>query len=337
MPSVYFEDFVPGQSAVYGPFHLSKDMLVDFSRRYDPLPFHLDEEAAKGTFAGRLTASGWQSCSILMRIIADGFMNDSSSCGSPGIDEVKWLKPVLPDDTLSVRADVWDIKASRSKPDIGLVKFHFALLNQLKETVATETAWVIFGRRGTTVSPMKPPVGLPLAAARRAPSGDEVTPLPYLEEIVVGQETVLGTHTFMADDIVSFAQRYDPQPFHTDSNRASTSFFGGLCASGWHTAVEWMRLQVDTWTAQSAQTAKQGKPVPQLGPSPGFKNLKWLKPVYAGDTITYASTVTGWRPSASKPGWGLVFNRNVGRNQYGETVFEFDGVIFWQSRKAVDL
>ena len=75
--------------------------------------------------------------------------------------------------------------------------------------------------------------------------------------------------------------------------------------------------------------------MPQLGLSPGFKNLKWLKPVYAGDAVTYVSTVTGWRPSASKPGWGLVFIHNTGINQYGETVIEFDGVVFWQSREAV--
>ncbi len=332
MPSLYFEDFASGQKNAYGPFRLSKDLLIGFSHQYDPLPFHLDEEAAKKTFAGRLTASGWQSCSILMRIIADGFMNESSSCGSPGIDEVKWLKPLLPGDVLSVRSEVLEVKASKSKPEIGFVKFYLELVNQNDEVTSTQTAWVIFGRKGAIIAPLTPPSPKPHAPMRHAPIGNEIPPLGFLEDQPVNKEIVLGTHTFTEEEIISFAHIYDPQPFHIDRDMAKASFLGGLCASGWHTGAWWMRFQADYWSKQTARSASRGEDIPRIGPSPGFKNLKWLKPVYAGDSITYAATVTAWRKSTTRPEWGLVYSRNTGVNQYGEPVFEFDGTMIWQSR-----
>jgi acyl dehydratase len=113
---------------------------------------------------------------------------------------------------------------------------------------------------------------------------------------------------------------------------AKESLFGGLCASGWHTAAVWMRHMIASRERALAEAARGGPPVAQLGPSPGFKNLKWSKPVYAGDIIAYSSTITGTRPSGSRPGWGLASHRNSGVNQHGEEVFSFDGLVFWERR-----
>lgn len=156
----------------------------------------------------------------------------------------------------------------------------------------------------------------------------------YFEEIEMGHSVSLGAHHFTAEAIKVFARAYDPQIFHIDEEAAKDSHFGALCASGWHTASVWMRLMVDHMKTDIQATIADGRRPAMLGPSPGFRDLKWLKPVYAGDTITYSSTVIGKRESASKPRWGLVEHHNVGVNQKGERVFEFIGTVFWERRPA---
>src|SRR5690606_33309275 len=145
-----------------------------------------------------------------------------------------------------------------------------------------------------------------------------------------GETSELGSYTFTSDAIIRFARRFDPQPFHVDPEAAKESLFGGLCASGWHTASIWMRLMSDHRDRIRDAARTHGERGARLGPSPGFTDLKWLKPVYPGDTITYRSTFTGKRISASRPGWGLVFHHNAGVNQRGEEVFSFNGAVFWE-------
>jgi acyl dehydratase len=156
----------------------------------------------------------------------------------------------------------------------------------------------------------------------------------FYEDIVIDEPLVVGSHTFTADEIKSFARRFDPQPFHLDEAAAERSLFGGLCASGWHTMAAWMRLLVDCYQRLAAETAARGEPIPTLAPSPGFRELRWLKPVYVGDTITYASAVIDKRPSASRPGWGVISVRTTGLNQAGEPVVSVISTAFAQRRPA---
>ena len=145
----------------------------------------------------------------------------------------------------------------------------------------------------------------------------------FWDALTVGEQHTLGAYTFHAEDILRFARAYDPQPFHVDEDAAKASLLGGLCASGWHTAAVFMKLNV----AYSRKTAEAfvaaGNPAPRTGPSPGFRELRWPRPVFAGDTVTYTHTITGKRPSASRPGWGLVEGRTEGTNQNGEPVISF--------------
>jgi acyl dehydratase len=154
----------------------------------------------------------------------------------------------------------------------------------------------------------------------------------YYEDIVLGEPTVMGSHTFTADEIKSFARRFDPQVFHLDEAAAARSHFGALCASGWHTMAVWMRMMIATRERKAAETAARGDPVPTLGPSPGFRELRWLKPVYVGDTITYSSTVIDKRPSASRPQWGVISVRTEGVNQSGEPVISVISTAFAERR-----
>ncbi len=114
----------------------------------------------------------------------------------------------------------------------------------------------------------------------------------------------LGRHTFTAEDIKRFARGFDPQPFHMDEEAAKRSHFGALCASGWHTTAACMRLIVDYHKRLAAEMIARGERPAKIGPSPGFKNLKWLKPIYAGDTVAFASEVIEMRPSAVAPAMG---------------------------------
>jgi acyl dehydratase len=336
MPKYHFEDFTPGSVRVDGPLPVSKDDIVAFAREFDPQPFHVDEEAAKDSFVGTLIASGWHTCSLNMRLIADGFLLDTAGMGAPGIEEVKWIKPVLPGNSLRTRTTVLESRESKSRPDLGLVRFRFEVLNPRDEVVLEQTNWIMIGRRGAEPAEAGPDG--PRAAAGRpvkpapAPSAAGRTAIPFLDDLVVGETTPLGSYRFEADEIVRFAKAFDPQRFHVDPEAARHSLFGGLCASGWHTGCVWMKLMVAHRSAMTEEALRRGQRPARLGPSPGFKNLRWGKPVYVGDTITYSTTVVDKRFSASRPNWGLAFHRNSGVNQHGEEVFSFDGVVFWERR-----
>jgi acyl dehydratase len=330
-----FEDLPAGFAQTLGPIHLSKEDILAFAREYDAQPFHVDEAAAKDSFVGTLIASGWHTCSVNMRLVADGLLIDSSGMGAPGIEEVKWVKPVRPGDTLRSHVKVLESRISRSRPSLGLVRFHFDMVNQADETVLTQTNWVMFATRDAG-----PSSGEVLSMDAHSRSGDqsrrEIPPIsanPYFEDLVIGESEELGSTTFTPDDIIRFAKQFDPQRFHVDPEAAKDSLFGALCASGWHTASVWMKHMVGYRDRIRADALARGERPARLGPSPGFSNLKWSKPVYAGDTITYRTAVTAKRASASRPGWGLVFHHNTGTNQHGEEVFAFDGMVFWERRR----
>ena len=158
--------------------------------------------------------------------------------------------------------------------------------------------------------------------------------MKFWDDIAVGDRIELGSHTFTAEGIKAFARRFDPQPFHIDEAAAARSHFGALCASGWHTASLWMRLMVDHERREDGAQRARGEAVAKLGPSPGFRELKWLKPVYVGDTIAYATEVVEKRASNSRPDWGLMSIRNTGINQKGEPVISFISVAFVERRKG---
>lgn len=143
----YFEDFAPGQVLELGSRTISRESMLAFAREFDPQPFHVDEEAAKRSIYGGLLASGWHTCSLWMRILCDGLLTDTASLGSPGIDELRWLKPVRPGDTLSVRMTILEAIPSRSKLDRGLLRSLTEMRNQHGEVVLTARGLSLFGRR----------------------------------------------------------------------------------------------------------------------------------------------------------------------------------------------
>lgn len=149
----------------------------------------------------------------------------------------------------------------------------------------------------------------------------------FFEDIEIGERTDLGSYTFTAEDIKRFAERYDPQPFHLDEEAAKRSHFGGLVASGWHTASVFMKLQAQVILRRATEPGATGV-------SPGFRNLRWRKPVYAGDTLSYSTEVIRKRELATRPEWGIVFNQVTAVNQHGEVALEIESSILVARRGA---
>jgi acyl dehydratase len=156
----------------------------------------------------------------------------------------------------------------------------------------------------------------------------------FFEDIKVGDRRELGSFAFTADAIKKFAGQFDPQRFHLDEEEGRKSLFGGLAASGWHVGSVCMKLLVADGQRQAREALSRGEEVAVWGPSPGFRELRWIKPVLAGDTISFASEVESLRTSEKRPEWGILQARNTGSNQRGELVFSLLATAFVPRRSS---
>ncbi|MGA7984474.1 MAG: MaoC family dehydratase [Burkholderiales bacterium] len=147
MIKYYWDDFTPGWTFESGSRSLSAEDIKRFAREYDPQVFHTDEEAAKATPFGGLIASGWQTCGMMMRLMCDGYLVESACLGSPGLEELRWLKPVRPGDALRLRSTVIEQTPSQKQPNRGTVRFRWEALNQNGEIVCAIVGRQLFRRR----------------------------------------------------------------------------------------------------------------------------------------------------------------------------------------------
>jgi acyl dehydratase len=152
--------------------------------------------------------------------------------------------------------------------------------------------------------------------------------MKFFEDVRIGEVADFGRHTFTAEEIAAFAVRYDPRPLGPPE--ASK---GLAVASGWHVACVWMGMMIRARAGEDAERRARGEAVAQLGPSPGFRDLKWLAPVRPGDTVSYRSEVIEARVLGHRPGWGIMVARSTGVNQHGEPVISFTSSVFVERRK----
>jgi acyl dehydratase len=334
---LYHEDLEIGRSFVMGGKTVSKDEIIAFARAYDPQPIHLDEEAARQSIVGGLCASGFHTCALMMRMVCDGLLNRVASLGSPGVDEVRWHKPVRPGDVLRTRYTPIEKRVLASRPDVGVSKVLVELIDGRDEVLAT---W-----RTNQLTRLRAPVAPPAQAS--APKAEKSSiaslwdgpdgpagPFPdiFYEDRQIGETTDIGAHTFTKAEIIDFARQFDPQPFHLDEEAAKASLFGGLCASGWQTAAFFIRGIVTTRQRVNAEARARGVHVVSYGPSPGFRNLAWFKPVFVGDTITYRARLAEKIDLKSRPDRGLLASTVQGRNQNGEIVFAITAQVLAERR-----
>ena len=147
MPKLHWEDFKIGDVTVYGPRLLTREEIVAFAAEFDPQPAHLDEAAAAATLHGGLAGSGWHSCALMMRMMADGFLLNSTSMGAPGVEEVRWLMPLRPGTQVRLRTTVLETRSSKSRPEMGLTRIRYDLLDDAGAVVTTMTSTMMLGRR----------------------------------------------------------------------------------------------------------------------------------------------------------------------------------------------
>jgi len=146
-PRYFWEDFPVGSVRTFGAYEVKREEVLAFAWAYDPQPFHLDDAAAEASLFGRLAASGWHTCAMTMRMLCEGYLLQSASLGSPGIDNLRWHKPVYPGDTLHVDYTVLEARPMASRPGVGLVKSQTEVKNQHGDVVLSMNGWGMFRRR----------------------------------------------------------------------------------------------------------------------------------------------------------------------------------------------
>ncbi|PPE69677.1 MaoC family dehydratase [Caldimonas thermodepolymerans] len=157
-PTLYWEDFEPGSVTEFGHKLVDRDEVIQFASQFDPQPFHLDDAAAQQSLFGRLAASGWHTCAMVMRMMCDGYLLQAASLGSPGVDNLRWLKPVYPGDVLRVRMTIKAKRPMNSRPHVGLVHSQWEAIARrpdgTEDVVLTMEGWGMFQRR--EVAPPQP-------------------------------------------------------------------------------------------------------------------------------------------------------------------------------------
>jgi acyl dehydratase len=146
-PRFFWEDFPVGQVREFGRYPVTRDAVLAFAHEFDPQPFHVDDAAAEASLFGRLAASGWHTCAIAMRMMCDAYLLESASLGSPGLDKLNWKKPVYPGDVLHMRLEVLESRPLASRPDVGLIRSRWDVMNQDDDTVLTMEGFGLFRRR----------------------------------------------------------------------------------------------------------------------------------------------------------------------------------------------
>ena len=320
---LHWEDFTAGASVDFGEAHITAADIVAFAIEFDPQPTHLGDAAAD-----ELVASDWHTCAMLMRMMCNDFLCRAAGAGAPGVEHVIWFGTVRPGDVLRVTRTPLETRASKSRPRIGIVRMLLEVFNQRGEKVLSWLPVQLYDRRDPSAAP--PPAEVfqlqnPETPRRTPPN------LPHertdafvdgFEDIPVGKETALGCYTFSKENMLGFATRFNPQYFHADEAAATASLYGGLIASGWHTAAVWNRLFV-------TNRHKFGAAVPprpgrdhgaRFGPSTAVLDMKWPAPVRPGDTISFRTRIVEKSEPAAFPAWGFVTSFHEGINQNDKPV-----------------
>lgn len=348
---LYFEDFTPGAEIDCGETRLSADQIMAFARAYDPQPMHLDAETAAASLLGGIAASGWHVCALVMRLYYEGLIRRARGQGSPGIREVRWRRPARAGAVLGLHVRVTDARASRSRPRTGLVGFETTLTDRGSgDIVCTQTYKVMIERRAPMTDaeaaaldaggqekrqenrqetpqekPATWPTDAPLDPNQTFAPADQALAYGAADEIPLGCAVDLGDERLDAAAIIAFAEQFDPQPFHTDPAAAAASPFGGLIASGWHSAALWMGRWVRARQAAVAALPPDRRARAEAAGGPGLtvEYLRWKRPVYAGDRLRFATKALARAPFPSRPGWTRVLSDNWATNQHGDVAVRF--------------
>lgn len=299
---------------------MTRDAIIRFARTFDPQPFHLDERAARASLLKGLSASGWHTCSVFMSALEEGFL---AACQTPElfvIDEIKWLFPVRPGDRISGRVCARALDAAASLQGYGQVAFECAATNANGRRVMI---WK--GRLALPGYNIPDGAEWPVEAAPPT-GGKRPGALTHFDGISVGDGVVLGTYHMTAEAIRSFLGDY----------RLTARAVGAGCPSPeahrWHVASSFMGRLVRFYLREASARRARRLPVPELGPSPGIRHLRWHAPVAAGDTLTFRAWAERKSTLGAASNWGLLIGGCAGHNQTGQPVISFEAQLLLERR-----
>ncbi|MCA0406315.1 MAG: hypothetical protein LCH39_09225 [Proteobacteria bacterium] len=293
--------WLPGATFTYGAHEVTAEAIIRFARALDPQPMHLDAASAQAGMMGGLISSGWQTVALHHAMARAALLDGAGYHYLVQVENLRWSTPVRPGDTLRGWAEVL-------AGDADEILLRHALINQNDETVMGLEA-----RYARTRPTGNDPVGGPY------PVGDRpVHPVPF-EGIVPGTVTFAGEHRFSRDAALEQRALYDPlRPGEAET------------VSPWHLAAQWLRMNVDCWNALEAQ----GITLPNRGPGLGLKQVIWPTPAKIDEPLRYFSRTLEARASSSRPGWGIITNRNYALNAAGEVVVAFTSSALLEGRGA---
>lgn len=315
----YWEDIEDGETLPLGTATMSREEIVAFASEFDPQPFHLDDEAARGTLLGGQAASGWHTCVVVMGLVDKAMIERALSLQTPGAEEIRWRKPVRPGDALSGRVVLSSKSTCACSSSAGACRAFVEVFNQCAEPVLSWRMDCILPRRSTGAKGRRPcPMRSERPARVRRRLADHA--IKFFDDVAAGDEIALGCYAFTADRVGTFRTRYGDAL----SRRIglTTAVSGGL-AHEWHVVSAWMQCLVRYYRLQSERLRREGKPVPLLGPAAGVKHLRWHAPVRAGEVISFSTWAERKLDIASHGDWGLLIAGAEGVNARGEIVVSF--------------
>ncbi|MCB1549332.1 MAG: hypothetical protein KDJ41_16100 [Hyphomicrobiaceae bacterium] len=324
-----FEDFVNGQVFQLGTRRVSREAIKEYAREFDPQPFHMDEQAAATTLLKGLAASGWHTASLLMRLFSDGVLAHTRYAGLLGVEEIRWLLPVRPDDVLTGRAICLGPRMEMLGRDHGVIDMRCEAFNGAGQRLLWWHGHAAFHRRHGSDPQIaawtEPDIG------RRVARNPVRHGVKYFEDVEIGDEIALGTGRFGDDEIAYFHREFDPYHSHPVVAAGRSE-----CASGWHVASMWMQKLTQYYAEETARLKANGRPVPALGPSPGIRRLFWHRPVCLGDSIAFTTWAERKLELPAPTGWGLLVGGAEARNQRGEIVMSFAAHLLLERRDRTD-
>lgn len=346
---LFFEDFITGRRFDCGAAPVTEAAIIEFATEFDPQPIHLDPAAPATVVLGGLVASGWHTLSLGMRLLTLGFLGRSASFGSPGVSEARWLRLVRPGADLSLEVTVASARALKSRPHLGMVEFLFTFRQAppggASEVAATQKCAVMIGRREPGPEPAPEPEPKSQAPAAKTVAGGEKPDRPEdaappetaltpaeglawttLEEIRFGEPVDCGRRRVDRAEIFAFARAFDPQRFHLDEAEGRR-VFGGLSASGWHSAALCNSLLCDARADALAVLPEeaQARAAAAVGVGLGITDLRWARPVLEGDELRVVVTPRTLYELPKHPGWAALVTEVHGFNQRGEVAIRWLG------------
>ncbi|MGE8943937.1 MaoC/PaaZ C-terminal domain-containing protein [Leptospira interrogans] len=306
MLSSLWEGLGTGTTLELGRLTFTREEIVSFAAEFDGQPFHLDDDAARHTLLGGLSASGWHTCITIANLLSRAVARQSIDVEIAGVGEVIWLKPVRPEDEIFVKVTWGEKPACVCGGGLLACAAMIEACNGRGERVLRWQADCIFRRCNEVQQSNEANCSLRRGHRSRANRRSKIDFIKFFDDIAEGDTIELGEYVFTGDRIADFRRQYFPGGLPEERCERTISGCAAPTAAGWHVAAAWMHCIVRYYGWQSERLRRLGRPVPLLGPAAGIRHLRWHAPVRAGTVISFRAWAERKLEISSHPDWGLL-------------------------------